>query len=93
MEQKASIAELKAKDEFSKNELHKEAQTAGAIGGAVMQDRKADTLHLQRKRWNSRPRSLPANGSLEKATRRVGQICRRHLQRSFDPAGNWQMFR
>jgi hypothetical protein len=60
MEQKATISELKAKDESSKNELRKEVQTAGAAGGAVLQDRKADTLSAPR--WTISP-----DGSLQRS--------------------------
>ncbi len=90
MEQKAAISELKAKDEASKNELRKEVQTAGAVGGAVLQDRKADTLPAttetvevmsgasakrSRGKTNSPRWTISPDGS---------------LQRSFDSGKNWQ---
>lgn len=90
MEQKAAISELKAKDESSKNELHKEIQTAGAAGGAVAQDRKVDTLSAATETVEvtsgvSEKRSRVKANSLRWTISPEGSV-----QRSFDSGKNWQ---
>jgi Photosynthesis system II assembly factor YCF48/Putative zinc-finger len=90
MEQKAAISELKAKNESSKNELRKEAQAAGAAGGAVLQDRKADTLSAATETVEV------TSGAYAKRSRVKGNSLRwtispdGGLQRSFDSGKNWQ---
>ena len=83
-------AESKAKDIASKNELHKEVQTAGAeaASATVLQDRKADTLSAQ---------TVEVNAGASAKRSRVNDSFPRWtisaegaLQRSFDSGKNWQ---
>lgn len=90
MEQKTTISELKAKDEAGKNELHKEAQTAGAIAGAALQDRKADTLSAMAETVEV------TSGAVAKRSRVKGNSPHwtispdGSVQRSYDSGKSWQ---
>jgi hypothetical protein len=88
MEQKTAISELKAKDESNKNEFHKEAQTAGAVAGA-MQDRKADSLSAVTQTVEVASSSA-ARRARGKAKSRWTISPEGSVQRSFDSGKNWQ---
>ena len=89
MEQKAPISDLKAKDEANKNELHKEAQTAGAVGGP-MQDRKADTLSAVTQTVEVTSGAVAKRSRVKANTPRWTISPDGSLQRSFDSGKNWQ---
>ena len=78
------------KDESSKNELHQEAQAAGAaaVAGAVLQDRKADTLAAETVAVSSGAYAKKArtNGNAPLWTLSADGV----LQRSFDSGKTWQ---
>jgi Photosynthesis system II assembly factor YCF48 len=90
MEQKAAISELKAKDEASKNELRKEAQTAGAAGGAVMQDRKADALSAATETVEVTSGASAKRSRVKTNSPRWTISPDGSLKRSFDSGKNWQ---
>lgn len=89
MEQKAPTSDLKAKDESNKNELHQEAQTAGAVGGA-MQDRKADTLSAVTQTVEVTSGAVAKRSRVKANSPRWTISPDGSLQRSFDSGKNWQ---
>ncbi len=89
MEQKATISDLKAKDDSNKNELRKEAQTAGAVGGA-MQDRKADTLSAATETVEVTSGAAAKRSRVKANSPRWTISPDGSLQRSFDSGKNWQ---
>ena len=88
MEQKAAASALKAKDESTTNELHKEAQVAGSIGGATLPSPKADLISAET--------IAVASGASASRSKVVGNSPRwtisadGNLQRSIDSGKNWQ---
>jgi len=90
MEQEAASSELKAKDEASKNELRKQAQAAGAAGGAVLQDRKADTLSAATEAVEVTSGAYAKRSLVKGNSPRWTISPDGGLQRSFDSGKNWQ---
>ena len=89
MEQKAAISELKAKDESNKNELHKEAQAAGAVAGA-MQDRKAGSLSAVTQTVEVTSSAAAKRARVKANSPRWTISPEGNVQRSFDSGKNWQ---
>jgi photosystem II stability/assembly factor-like uncharacterized protein len=89
MEQKAASSELKAKDESNKNELHKEAQAAGAVAGAL-QDRKADSLSAVTQTVEVTAGAAAKRARVKANSPRWTISPEGSLQRSFDSGKNWQ---
>jgi len=89
MEQKAANSEVKAKDESNKNELHKEAQAAGAVAGAL-QDRKADSLSAVTQTVEVTAGAAAKRAKVKANSPRWTISPEGSLQRSFDSGKNWQ---
>jgi len=89
MEQKAASSELKAKDESNKNELHKEAQAAGAVAGA-MQDRKAGSLSAVTQTVEVTSSAAAKRARVKANSPRWTISPEGNVQRSFDSGKNWQ---
>ncbi len=91
MEQKADISKLKEKDRSGENELHKEAQTAGAARGALLANQKADQKADTVSRQTAEVTGAFADRSRVKGNAPHWTISRDgNLQRSFDSGKTWQ---